>query len=263
MHLAEGKKIYFASDFHLGAPDRQQSLDRERLVVRWLTEVQKDAAHIFLVGDLFDFWFEYKTVIPKGYTRLLGKLADLTDLGIGVSIFSGNHDMWMDGYFECELNIPVYHEPQTFLIRDKKFYIGHGDGLGPGDQGYKMLKRIFRNKICRWLFAGLHPNFGISFANYLSGKSRSQTGQEMEYFLGKEKEWLFIYSRDILQKGNHYDYFIFGHRHLPLFLPLDESPSYYVNLGDWLHYFSFGVFDGNQMELKYYPVEPSPPETPG
>jgi UDP-2,3-diacylglucosamine hydrolase len=248
--LPAGKRVYFASDFHLGAPDAARSREREKRIVRWLTEASKDAEHIFLVGDLFDFWFEYKTVVPKGYIRLLGKLAELRDKGIGISVFIGNHDMWMHGYFEAELNIPVYYEPQTYTIGGKEFYIGHGDGLGPGDHGYKFLKKVFRNPVCRWLFSVLHPSLGIGLADYFSRKSRAAAGNsELEQFLGEDKEWLAIYSREILQK-QHYDYFIFGHRHLPLDLTVGPN-SHYINLGDWLNYFTYGVFDGNTAELKY------------
>lgn len=226
------------------------SRERERIIVKWLDEIAEDAQHIFLVGDLFDFWFEYKQVIPKGYTRLLGKLAELSDRGIGISAFIGNHDMWMNGYFEDELNIPVYFEPQTYTLGSKRFYIGHGDGLGPGDHGYKFLKKVFRNPICRWLFSVLHPSWGIGLANYFSRKSRAATGGELEKFLGEENEWLAIYSKEILQK-EHFDYFIYGHRHLPLDLKVGPD-SRYINLGDWINYFTYAVFDGETTELKKY-----------
>jgi len=245
-----GKRIYFASDFHLGAPDAAASRERERRIVRWLKEIEQDAHHIFLVGDIFDFWFEYREVIPKGYVRLLGKLADLSDRGIGISVFIGNHDMWMNGYFENELNIPVYFEPQTYTMGGKRFYIGHGDGLGPGDHGYKFLKKVFRNPVCRWLFALLHPSWGIALANYFSRKSRAATGMELEQFLGEENEWLAIYCKEVLQQ-EHFDYFIFGHRHLPLDLAVGPN-SRYINLGDWLNYFTYAVFDGHTVELEKY-----------
>ncbi|WP_341841880.1 UDP-2,3-diacylglucosamine diphosphatase [Chitinophaga caseinilytica] len=250
IHLPPGKRVYFASDFHLGAPDMARSRQREKLIVQWLDEASKDAQHIFLVGDIFDFWFEYKHVIPKGYTRLLGKLAELRDKGIGITVFIGNHDMWMDGYFEEELEIPVYFEPQQYVIGGKKFYIGHGDGLGPGDHGYKFLKKIFRNPVCRFLFSCIPPNWGISMANFWSRKSRAATGEKLETFLGENEEWLAIYSREILRK-EHFDYFIYGHRHLPLDLKLGDA-SRYINLGDWLNYHSYAVFDGQTTELKYY-----------
>lgn len=253
IRLSTDKKIYFASDFHLGAPNAAASREREKLILRWLETVEADAQHIFLVGDIFDFWFEYKHVIPKGYTRILGKLATLQDKGIDISVFIGNHDMWMNGYFEEELGIPVYYEPQTYLIGQKKFYVGHGDGLGPGDHGYKFLKKVFRNPVCRWLFSGMHPAWGISLANYFSRKSRSATGQELEKFLGVENEWLAIYSKAVLQQ-EHFDYFIFGHRHLPLDIPVGEN-SRYINLGDWLNYFSYAVFDGNDTSLRFFTPE--------
>ncbi len=185
----------------------------------------------FLVGDIFfDFWFEYKHVIPKGYTRILGKLAALSDKGIGISIFIGNHDMWMDGYFEEELNIPVYYEPQTYTIGSKRFYIGHGDGLGLGDHGYKMLKKVFRNSVLPlWMFSAIHPAWGIALANYFSRKSRSATGyRSWSISFGTENEWKAIYSKEVLQK-EHFDYFIYGHRHLPLDIPLPGG-SRYINL---------------------------------
>jgi len=247
--LPEGKKVYFASDFHLGAPNPAASREREKRIVRWLDSISRDAEHIFLVGDVFDFWFEYKEVIPKGYTRLLGKLAEIRDKGIGVTVFIGNHDMWMDGYFEEELDIPVHYEPKTYDIGGKRFYIGHGDGLGPGDHGYKMLKKVFRNPVCRWLFSLIHPSWGIGLANYFSRKSRAATGGELEKFLGEENEWLAIYSKEILTQA-HFDYFIYGHRHLPLDLQVGAD-SRYINLGDWLNYFTYAVFDGTTTSLIY------------
>lgn len=248
MNLSPGKKIFFLSDFHLGAPNRFDSLAREKKIVSFLTSIQNEAAAIFIVGDMFDFWFEYKYVTPKGYVRLLGKLAEITDSGIPVHFFVGNHDMWMRGYFEQELNIPVYFEPKSFTFNNKRFYIGHGDGLGPEDHGYKLIKSIFRNKICQWLFALLHPTLGIGLANFFSKKSRKKTGSDDEVFLGEDKEWLIIYSKEMLAK-ELYHYFVFGHRHLPLDLKLTNE-SRYVNLGDWIKYFSYAVFDGHQMELK-------------
>ena len=164
MQISEGKKIYFLSDFHLGAPDHASSLAREKRLVSFLDTISQDAHQIFIVGDLFDFWFEYRHVVPKGYVRILGKIASLTDAGIPVFFFTGNHDMWMSGYFEKELNVPVYHEPKDFIFNGKSFFIGHGDGLGPGDHGYKLLKRDFRNPVCKFLFSILPPFLGIGLA---------------------------------------------------------------------------------------------------
>ena len=242
------KKIYFLSDFHLGAPNYESSLIREKKVVAFLDSIKDTAQEIFIVGDIFDFWYEYKNVVPKGYVRLLGKLAELTDRGIQIHFFLGNHDMWMSGYFERELNIPVYSEPKVFERFGKKLYVGHGDGLGPGDEGYKFLKKIFRNPICQWLFGFAHPSIGIGVANYFSRKSRAKTGNSDEIFLGEDKEWLIIYCREILQK-EYFDYFIFGHRHLPLTIQLNGK-SKYINLGDWIRNFTYAEFDGNTLELK-------------
>lgn len=250
MESIPGTKIYFLSDFHLGVPDAARSLVREKRIVRFLESIKNSAAEIFIVGDMFDFWFEYRRVVPKGYVRLLGKLAELTDAGIRIHFFVGNHDMWMDDYFQKELNIPVYFEPRIFTFNGKKFYIGHGDGLGPGDSGYKFLKKIFRNKACQWLFGILPPVVGISLANYSSYKSRTATGAEPERFLGENEEWLLQYSREVLQK-EHFDYFIFGHRHLPIDFQLNEN-SRYINLGEWINFNSYAVFDGENVELNYF-----------
>ena len=250
MQLAPGKKVYFLSDFHLGSPDYESSLKREKKIVSFLDSIKENAAAIFIVGDMFDFWFEYRHVAPKGYVRLLGKLAEITDSGIPVHFFVGNHDMWMRGYFEKELNIPVYFECKDFEWNGVRFHIGHGDGLGPHDHGYKMMKSVFRNPVCQWLFGLLHPAIGIGLANFFSRKSRKKTGSSDEVFLGEENEWLVIYSRQVLAK-EHFDYFIFGHRHLPLDIKLTDR-SRYINLGDWIKYFTYAVYDGKTTELKTY-----------
>ena len=250
MELPSNKKIYFASDFHLGAPNREESLIREKKAVNWLEECRKDAQEIFLVGDLFDFWFEYKHTVPRGHVRLLGKIAEITDSGIPVHVFTGNHDMWIFDYLPEETGVKLYREPIQRTWNGVKFYIGHGDGLGPGDHGYKFIKKVFASKVCQWLFARLHPNFGIGMANFWSKTSRNQSGEKDKTFLGEENEWLAIYSKEILDK-EHFDYFVFGHRHLPMEIELNES-SKYINLGDWIDHFTYGVFDGQKMELKNY-----------
>lgn len=242
-------KVYFASDFHLGVPAKLPSREREKLIVRWLDEVSKDATEIYLVGDVFDFWFEYSTVVPKGYTRLLGKLAELTDGGIPVYFFIGNHDMWMFKYFEEELGIPTYREPIIREIQGKKILIGHGDGLGPGDNGYKFIKKVFANPVCQWLFARLHPNLGIGIANYWSAKSR-YANVDQDRFVSEENEWLVQYAKDML-KENYFDYFVFGHRHLPISFNL-PGESKYINLGDWLHHQSYGVMENGAIQLAFY-----------
>jgi UDP-2,3-diacylglucosamine hydrolase len=248
--MADNKKIYFLSDFHLGAPDAVSSLVREKKIISFLDEIKNKASRIFILGDLFDFWFEYKNVVPKGYVRILGKLAEITDSGVSIDFFVGNHDMWMKDYFQQELNINVHFEPVRFQLHNKKFLIGHGDGLGPGDHGYKFIKKLFRNKIAQKAFGILPPVIGIGLANYFSRKSRAKTGNSDEIFESEDKEWLVSYCKDVL-KIEHYDYFIFGHRHLPLDIQLNEN-SKYINLGDWIKYFSYAELDEGQLQLKYY-----------
>ncbi|ADY29030.1 MULTISPECIES: UDP-2,3-diacylglucosamine diphosphatase [Cellulophaga] len=246
--IPKGKKVYFASDNHLGAPTMAESKPREKKFVAWLDKAKEDAAAIFLLGDLFDFWFEYKTVVPKGFTRTLGKLAELTDAGIPVYYFVGNHDLWMDGYFEEELNIPVYHTPQQFLFNNTSFFIGHGDGLGPHDKGYKRMKKVFTNPVSKWFYRWLHPDIGVSLAQYFSVKNKAISGDDDVKFLGEDNEWLVQYAKRKLET-KHYDYFVFGHRHLPMTIDLNGK-STYINLGDWIGYYTYAVFNGEQLSLE-------------
>ena len=217
-------------------------------IVKFLDEIKNGAGEIYFLGDTFDFWFEYKSVVPKGFIRLLGKIAEITDAGIPVHFFTGNHDMWMFDYLPKELNITIHREPIIREYAGKRFFLAHGDGLGPGDKGYKFIKWIFANPICQWLFAQMHPNLGISLAHYWSRKSRIST-ENLKY-LGEDKEFQVIYAKERLSK-EHFDYFIFGHRHIPLDIRLNEN-SRFINLGDWLTNNSYAVFDGNELELKYY-----------
>lgn len=246
--LPKGKKVYFASDNHLGAPNSEASFPREKKFVAWLDEIKTDAAVIFLLGDLFDFWFEYRTVVPKGFIRTLGKLAELSDSGIPIYYFVGNHDLWMDGYFEEELNIPVFHKPQQFSINEVSFFVGHGDGLGPHDKGYKRMKKVFTNPVAKWFFRWLHPDLGVKVAQYFSVKNKLISGDDDAKFLGEENEWLVQYAKRKLET-EHYDHFIFGHRHLPLEISLSEN-SKYTNIGDWINYYTYAVFDGECLKLE-------------
>ncbi len=251
-------RVYFASDMHLGAPNREASLLREKKFVRWLDQIKSDATAVYIVGDLFDFWFEYKTVVPRGYVRLFGKLAELRDQDIPIYFLTGNHDLWMFGYFEEELNIPVYHQSIIREIGGKRFFIAHGDGLGPGDTKYKWLKKyFFTNRLCQWLLGAIHPNWAIGVANYFSHKSRlSNEEYEEKSAYDEETERLLQYA---LRKRaqQQVDYFIFGHRHLPMKKQLSPD-SYYVNLGDWIKHFSYALFNGEDIELHFFEREQPP-----
>jgi len=248
--LIPNKKIYFASDQHFGAPTSEKSKLREQKFIHWLNTIKEDASVIFLLGDLFDFWFEYKKVVPKGFVRVLGKLAEIRDEGIQIYFFVGNHDLWMRDYFESELSIPVLYAPKQFTFNNKTFLIGHGDGLGPGDKGYKRMKKVFANPFSKWLYRWLHPDLGMRLAQYLSVKNKLISGEDDVKFLGEENEWLVQYCKQKLTK-KHYDFFVFGHRHLPLEIAISEH-SKYINTGDWIRYFTYAVFDGKEMMLKSY-----------
>jgi UDP-2,3-diacylglucosamine hydrolase len=245
--LTKGKKIYFASDLHLGAPNYKESRKREAAFVNWLSEIENDAEAIFLVGDVFDFWFEYKQVVPKGFVRLLGKLASITDKGIPIYIFTGNHDLWMEDYFANEIGAKVLHKPAKINCQNKLFFIGHGDGLGPGDTKFKIFKKIFTNHVCKWLFRWLHPDIGIKIA--LIWSKYSHTKPQEEEYLGDDSEFLVQY---VMRKSKTVkaDYFIFGHRHIPMEKQINKS--IYVNLGEWFYNKSFASFDGEELKLEKY-----------
>jgi UDP-2,3-diacylglucosamine hydrolase len=289
IQLQANKKIYFASDFHLGYPDFETSLIREKKIVAWLDSIKTDAQVIFLVGDIFDFWFEYKNVVPKGYVRLLGKLTELSDTGIGIIIFPGNHDIWMFDYFTKELGIKVFRNAQEYSIvnseqriedsgeksnsdgnllekkqtkadtpipnpQSKTFYIVHGDGLGPGDYGYKYLKKVFESKLSQWAFGWLHPHVGISLATWWSGSRKDEERIKRELQFRGEGEWLWHFAKE-QEAQKHHDYYIFGHRHLLLDLPVGEN-SRYINLGQWAYDDEnsnhFAIYDGMNLEVKKF-----------
>ena len=240
------KKIYFASDFHLGSFDISDSHKREKMVISWLSSIEKDAKAIYLLGDIFDFWFEYKKVVPKGFVRLLGKLADLIDKGIDIHYVVGNHDMWMNDYLEQEIGLKLHF--QEFIINEdhKLIFLGHGDGLGKGDYTYKLLKVIFSSNICKWMFSRLHPNFGISLGQAWSNKSKNR----QEKLVNEDKEILAGYCKE-QQKNNPVDYYVFGHRHIPIDVKIDERCRY-INLGDWIHHNTYAVYSDQKLELKKF-----------
>lgn len=247
--LQAGKKIYFASDFHFGIPDHQSSRQREKKICSWLSDIASDAQYIFLLGDIFDSWMEYKRVVPKGYTRFLGKLAELADAGIGLVIFTGNHDLWMHGYFEEQFNAQVFRKPQTFKVNDAIFHLAHGDGLSDQEKKYRFMKSVLHHPISQFLYRQLHPDLGLRLADFFSRLGPKHKYQDLA-MKSDEKEYQLIYAKEKLAQS-HYDYFIFGHRHIPLMLKLNDS-STFINLGDWLSYDTFAVFDGRETLLLKY-----------
>lgn len=249
IQVAGGKKIYFASDFHFGIPDYKSSRERERLVCAWLDAISKDAQHIFLLGDLFDAWMEYKRVVPKGNVRFLGKLASLTDAGIVITVFTGNHDLWMRGYFEKELGIEVVKHAVNVSINQKIFHIGHGDGLSSMEWRYNLMKYILHHPICQWLYRRIHPNTGIAIADFFSRLGPKHKYKDLK-MKPDHKEYQIQYAIQML-KHQRIDYFVFGHRHIPLHRKLLNN-SEFVNLGDWINYNTYAKFDGNLMTLEKY-----------
>lgn len=245
-----GKKIYFFSDFHLGTPNEESSRAREQKIVSFLNDIEQDAQEIFLVGDVFDFWYEYKKAIPKGFARLQGKIAQLTDKGIPIHYFIGNHDMWTYGYLEKELGVMLHKEPIIIQRNGKTIMVGHGDGCGPGDYKYKMLKKVFRFPPFQFLFGLIHPDIGIWIAQKWSYNSRYNNIEKEA--LGKDKEWLYQYCVEQKKINLSIEYFIFGHRHLVLDYDIDGTNARYINLGDWIQYYSYAVMEGQDLRISYY-----------
>lgn len=251
-NLPENKKIYFASDVHLGLYPYDHSRLREKVFVQWLEEIRKDAAELYLLGDIFDYWYEYRTVVPRGFTRTLGKLAEIADSGIPVHFFTGNHDVWAFDYLPSEIGVILHDEPYILEVNGKRMLLAHGDGIGPGDMGYKLLRRIFRSKFMQWWYSKIHPNLSMRFAHWWSKKSRYSKGIA-EAFQGEEKELQIVFARETLKK-EHFDYFIFGHRHVPMNYPLSPD-SRLINLGEWIFSNTYALFDGTSLELKQYGKE--------
>lgn len=244
--MANTAKIYFASDFHLGLRAGSPPMEREKKVVGWLNSVIHDAKEIYLLGDIFDFWWEYKLVVPRGFTRFLGAVSSITDSGIPVHFFTGNHDLWAGDYLSDECGMIVHKSPLTVLLDGKKFHLAHGEGLGTNNGGYKVLLSIFRNKPLQVMYSALHPSIGVGIGHKWSLNSRLGKGITKE-FLGEENEDLIRYSKEIL-KNDNIDYFIFGHRHLAMKYQLDESEI--IFLGDWIKNGSYAEWDGMTLSFR-------------
>ncbi len=242
------RHCYFFSDIHLGLPNAEKSRIREKLLVKLLDEIKDKAKVIYFAGDIFDFWWEYKKVVPRGFVRFLGKIAELSDSGIEIHFFTGNHDIWMRNYLSDEIGVKLHRTPLSVTLGNKRFYIAHGDGLGPGDRSYKLLKKLFSNSILQWIFSRLHPNFAFGLAHLWSHSRRKS--EKYIQFRGADRELLFLHAQNVL-KSEYYDFFVFGHRHIPLILNIGEQ-SKIANIGEWLHHFTFLEFAGENLYLKTY-----------
>ena len=242
-------KIYFASDFHLGAASHSDPLEIERKIVRWLNAISTDAKSIYLLGDIFDFWYELRLAVPKGFTRVLGKLAELSDMGIEIHIFTGNHDVWMFDYLPQEIGATIHPGSLITEIGGKRFFLAHGDGLGDRSIGFRFVRWMFHNKVCQMLYSALHPRWSFALAKRLSRMSR-ENGKTGEY-RGEQGEELVLFAKNYLSGHSGIDYFVFGHRHIMLDMQLPHNSRLFV-LGDWLSYFSYIVFDGETISLEQF-----------
>jgi UDP-2,3-diacylglucosamine hydrolase len=244
--LPDQKRAYFVSDLHLGLYPYEKSSKRERIFVQWLDQIKKDAGALFLVGDIFDFWYEYRKVASRGFVRFLGKLCEITDSGVPVYYFTGNHDVWVFDYLPSETGVKVFYDAIEIGINNYKFFIGHGDNVGKGDIGYKILRKAFYSKILQFLFSRLHPNLAYFLGHSWSKHSRLSKGI-FEPFFGLDKEHQVLFAKEYI-KNNNIDFFIFGHRHIPMDIRLNEK-SRLINLGEWIDGYTYAVFDGQNMEL--------------
>ena len=242
-------KIYFLSDVHLGSRSHADSIETERKLCRWLDMAKQDAQAIYLMGDIFDYWYEYKYVVPKGFTRVLGKLAEITDNGVEVHFFIGNHDIWLTDYLAKECGLILHFEPLLTELQGKKFFLAHGDGLGDTSKSFHFLRKIFHSTFLRACFSAIHPRWTIPMAHAWSNHSRVNGG--VQDYLGEDKEHLLIFAKQTLKKMPDIHYFIFGHRHILLDFAIAEQ-SHVIILGDWIRYFSYAVFDGKEVVLKNF-----------
>jgi UDP-2,3-diacylglucosamine hydrolase len=248
--MPDTHRIYFISDLHLGMFPQEKSFQREKLIVQWLEKIGKDATELWMLGDVFDYWFEYSKVVPRGYTRFLGKLASLSDKGVQIHLIPGNHDIWVNNYLAEEIGIEIHRNTLTRVWNKHPFLLGHGDGLDKSDFSYRVLQKIFKNRFIQWLYARIHPNGSTTFAHWWSKKSRLDHGA-MEEFLGVDKEHQIQFARKEIEIHPEIEYFIFGHRHIPFDIQIAEN-SRVVCLGDWIGNFTYGLFDGEEFQLKKY-----------
>ena len=246
------KNVYFLSDAHLGSLAIEHRRTQERRLVNFLDSIKHKASAVYLLGDMFDFWYEFKTVVPKGYTRFLGKLSELTDLGVEVHFFIGNHDIWCGDYLETECGVILHREPMTTEICGKEFYLAHGDGLGDRDTGFKLLRTLFHSHTMQRLFSTLHPRWSVALGLHWAKHSRLKRidGKDPDY-MGEDKEPLVLYTKEYLKGHPGINFFIYGHRHIELDLMLSSTVRIVI-LGDWINFFSYAVFDGEHLFLENY-----------
>lgn len=246
------KNIYFLADAHLGSLAIPHQRTQERRLVRFLDSIKHKASAIYLLGDMFDFWNEYKYVVPKGYTRFLGKISELTDMGVEVHYFTGNHDIWTYGYLEKECGVILHTQPETVEIYDKIFFLAHGDGLGDPDAKFKILRKMFHNRTCQKLLNFVHPWWGMQLGLNWAKHSRLKRADGKEApFMGEDKEYLILFTKEYMKTHSNIDYFIFGHRHIELEMKMSRKTELVI-LGDWIWQFTYAVFDGEHMFIQQY-----------
>ncbi len=247
------KPIYFIADAHLGSWAVSHHRTQERRLVRFLDDIKNKAGAVYMLGDMFDFWYEWRRVVPRGFTRFLGKISELTDLGVEVHYFIGNHDIWAFDYLNRECGVVLHREPLTTELYGKEFFIAHGDGMGDPKKSFHIIRSIFHNKTCQWMFSRLlHPNvamrFGLTWARH--SRLKREEGEEPPY-MGEDKEYLVLFTKEYKKTHPNIDFFIYGHRHIELDLVLSRDTRMLV-LGDWITQFTYARWDGEHLTLANY-----------
>ncbi len=237
----------------------EEPLEYERRVVRFLESIEEDCEELYLLGDIIDYWFEFRHVVPQGYTRFLGKLAMMSDRGVKIHWFTGNHDIWIFDYLPREIGMTLHREPEVVTLHGKRMFLAHGDGLGEDSKMLRLMTGFFHNRVCQRMFRWIHPDWTTGFAYWWSKKSRL-SGNGFPDYMGEQKEHLVQYAKQRVAEGLEVEYFIFGHRHIMLDLMMSRSTRLMI-LGDWINHFSYAVMDekGNmsldQFEYPEYEEE--------
>ncbi len=246
--MAERNLTYFIADVHLGLRVGNWE-EREAEFAKFLLSLPKNTKTLYLLGDIFDFWYEYKYVIPRGYTRTLGALATLRDSGVEIFLFKGNHDVWTYNYFEQELGMTPLEQPSVVEIDNKTFCLGHGDGLGKTPFGFRAIRTVFHSKFLQFLFSTIHPRWAFALGHSWSKHSRlakTDNGKGERYLFKGEGEPLFIFAEEFA-RTRHIDYFIFGHFHTPTLLKLPSGAEFHI-LGEWIHSCQYLIWDGTSLK---------------
>lgn len=240
------KKYYFFSDVHLGFGSREVEKIKEKRLLKFLDKISIDAEKIYIVGDLFDCWIEYRKAVPKGYYRTLSKLNEITESGTEINFISGNHDFWTNTYLRDDVGL-ILHDKMETIIEGRKFYIIHGDGLSGNDIGYRLLKMVLRNRVNQFLYSCIHPDIGLTIAQSSSRKSRFHSADN-----SRGSKGMLDFAKNKIHEG--FDFVVMGHYHKPQSteININGRSGYYITLGDWIENYTYGEFSSGEFRIRKY-----------